>query len=122
MQLRYAAVVLILVIAPLGLPLALHAQQPTAQFGRAIGPRSPVPPARSSRNPYSRLFGAGREVPHRKVEQATPPASKSQAAPRVVCGMTVVPADPGVDSRFLVARPPTPTRFTLRVIEPSLCR
>jgi hypothetical protein len=63
-------------------------------------------------NPYSKLF-----------QPAPLPAAKTEAPkPRVVCGMTVVPADPRLDARMLVEMKKKDTRYTMRVIPPPICR
>jgi hypothetical protein len=43
------------------------------------------------------------------------------AKPAVVCGMTVVPADPKVDPKMRVAPTDTRTRYVLTVVEPTVC-
>jgi hypothetical protein len=58
-----------------------------------------------------------------RVLSQTPLAdpSKTEAPkPRVICGMTVVPADPSIDPGFLKPVPST-TRFTMRIVEPKDC-
>jgi hypothetical protein len=47
-------------------------------------------------------------------------ARDSGDLPRVVCGMTVLPADRSADPRMVKA-PPTDTRFLIRAIRPPLC-
>jgi hypothetical protein len=45
--------------------------------------------------------------------------------PRVVCGMTLIPAPPGVDPKIgdqrEAEKPKTPTRYTIRPVQPSIC-
>ena len=45
--------------------------------------------------------------------------------PRVVCGMTLIPAPPGVDPKIADQReaekPKTPTTYTIRPVQPSIC-
>jgi hypothetical protein len=47
-------------------------------------------------------------------------AARVSAEPIVVCGMTVVPADPTIDPRMRVA-PATGTAFTMKVVPPTVC-
>jgi len=52
-----------------------------------------------------------------------PPADKtSTAKPAVVCGMTLVPADPKVDAKMRVPAPDSGLTFTLRSIQPTICK
>jgi hypothetical protein len=50
------------------------------------------------------------------VQKATPPQ------PSVVCGMTVIPADPTIDSKIAVKPQDTRTKYTLKVVEPTVCK
>jgi hypothetical protein len=49
-----------------------------------------------------------------------PAASPSSA--KVVCGMTVIPADPTFDARMRHAVPDRGTRFAIRSLEPGICQ
>jgi hypothetical protein len=53
-----------------------------------------------------------------------PPADKnSTAKPTVVCGLTLVPADPKVDARMMrVPAPDSGVTFTLRSVQPPICK
>jgi len=52
-----------------------------------------------------------------------PPADGTPAPkPTVVCGMTLVPADPKVDSRIRVAAPDSRVSYTLRTVQPEICK
>jgi hypothetical protein len=46
----------------------------------------------------------------------------SPASAKVVCGMTVIPADPTFDARMRHAVPDGGTRFAIRSIEPRICQ
>jgi hypothetical protein len=48
--------------------------------------------------------------------------AKAPAAPAVVCGMTLVPADPTVDPKMKVAKPERGVAFTMRVVPPTICK
>jgi hypothetical protein len=52
-----------------------------------------------------------------------PPAdAASTAKPTVVCGMTLVPADPKADGKMRVAAPDSGVTFTLRSVQPKICK
>jgi hypothetical protein len=44
------------------------------------------------------------------------------AKPKVLCGMTVIPADPSIDPKFTIAPPDRQTKYTIRAIEPPICK
>ena len=71
-------------------------------------------------NPYSRLFQA-RELLKQAIEEKRqqPGVPKS----RVVCGMTVIEANPSSDPRMAVEVPKdNKTRYTIRAVEPPICK
>lgn len=95
--------------------IPLSADQPSAaprstgQFGARRPPQN---------NPYARLFEV-REA----VTQA--PQQVGQAAPKkkIVCGMTIIEADPFFDQKMKVTPPKDPkVRYTIRAVEPSICK
>jgi hypothetical protein len=47
---------------------------------------------------------------------------RSISTPTVICGMTLVPADPKVDPKMRVARPARGVDFTMRVVPPTVCK
>jgi len=49
-------------------------------------------------------------------------ASNAQATPTVICGMTMIPADPRVDPKMKVAAEERGTIFTMRVVPPTVCK
>ena len=73
-------------------------------------------------NPYKNLFKppgleqAARQQRARQLVQAAAEAAK----PRVVCGMTLIPA-PNVDPRMVLEPKTDDTRYTIRAIEPPIC-
>ena len=44
------------------------------------------------------------------------------ARPSVVCGMTLIPADPKIDPRMRVSPPAGGATFTMRAVQPTICR
>ena len=69
---------------------------------------------------YRKLFEVGESLPSAVAE-----ASKNAApAPRmkIVCGLTMIEADPFFDQKMKATLPKDPTvRYTIRAVEPSLC-
>jgi hypothetical protein len=57
-----------------------------------------------------------RVVVEEVVTQINPPA-----APTVVCGMTLIPGDSGID-RGIVRKPQSNVKFTIRTLPPPTCR
>ena len=52
-----------------------------------------------------------------------PQDDQNQAAkPSVVCGMTLMKADPKFDAKMRVAPKDTGTAFTMRSVEPTICK
>ena len=51
-----------------------------------------------------------------------PSAVQAQVArPSVICGMTVVPADPAIDPKIRVAPRANGVKFAIKVVEPTVC-
>jgi hypothetical protein len=71
-------------------------------------------------NPFASLFGA------KPTPGASTPAQQSQWSsaqkPAVVCGMTVLPADPTIDPRIRVTAFRSGIRFTIRSVRPPVCQ
>lgn len=84
---------------------------------------SPAPMVQSAwqrkANPYSDLFQPSRPGKPNEQARATQP---TPAQPTVVCGMTIIPADPSIDPKFTRVSPDRSTTFTMRVIEPTICK
>ena len=73
-------------------------------------------PARAS-NPWSKLFDAGEAL-----KQAVQTESqKNEAKSKVVCGMTIIEADPYFDQKMKVTPPKDDVRYTIRAIDPTVC-
>jgi hypothetical protein len=68
-------------------------------------------------NPYRGLF-----APQPLMQAITPAAPKEQAKRTVVCGMTIIPADPTIDPKMrLVPKKDAGIDYKLRVIDPPIC-
>jgi hypothetical protein len=92
-----------------------------ASASQASGPAIALvrPPVKSRwdadrKNPYSRLFKPG--------EVQVPLRQPAPAKPEVKCGMTVVPVDPSGYPGIVVPQEPRSTKFTIRAIDPTICR
>ena len=77
--------------------------------------------AQSSRaNPYQQLFQTRDLKAVARMQQRN--EAPRPSAPRVVCGMTIIPADPKIDPKMAIGRPRDDVRYTMRSIEPSICK
>jgi hypothetical protein len=86
-------------------------------MARPVGAQEFKPPAN--------LFGQKKPAPKPpSIDWSWRPLSnaKAPAAPAVVCGMTLVPADPTVDPKMKVAKPERGVAFTMRVVPPTICK
>ena len=111
---RNAILILAILLAVAGLATAdqtaLNAQS-TTQFGA-------LRPAQSS-NPYSKLFEA-RGALKQAVQQESTKARTPKT--RIVCGMTIIEADPSIDPKMGVTPPKDEkVRHTIRAVEPPIC-
>ena len=82
-----------------------------------LGLAVPAIAAESRANPYRNLFKPRdlKEVARAQQARQTP------ARPRVVCGMTVIPADPAIDPKIAIEPKKDGTRYTIRVVPPAVC-
>lgn len=122
MGLRHTAAALVIGITTSGVPAAVYAAPSSDRVSQTQLPAiaASLPRTKLRSNPYSRLFPVpGVEA----VAQPQPTPRRAPAAePKVVCGMTLIPADPQIDPRFAIPIPQDGTRFTIRAIEPPVCR
>jgi hypothetical protein len=70
-------------------------------------------------NPYKGLF---QPAPLVKPDQRAQLAQPSTAKPTEVCGMTMIPADPSLDSKFTKTPPDRSTKYTMRLLDPTVCK
>ena len=54
--------------------------------------------------------------------EASAPAPTAAPKPSVVCGMTLIPADPTIDPKIRVAPEDRGVAFTMRTVEPTVCK
>ena len=102
-----------------GVLLVLSGVQPLFASGsssqQAAQQLAPARPA-----PYKKLFQL---QPLEEVARAQRREKAARpAAPRVVCGMTLIPVDPAIDPKMLVEPKNGDTRYTIRAIEPPICK
>lgn len=74
-------------------------------FGVAGSPR---------KDPFKKLFNVG------PIRPSSQPESRTK--PKVICGMTIIPVDPNVDPRIRLDVPKTETKFTIRAVQPPICK
>jgi hypothetical protein len=65
-------------------------------------------------SPYRKLFTPALPAPSTAETRA--------AKPVVKCGMSLIPADPSIDPTFIVPRPDDGVRYSIRSIEPPICK
>jgi len=101
---RITAIVAFVAVVHIG-STSIAAQQPTNLF---------APKTRSS--PPRFLF----PTPTPRLNQ--PPDARLAQKPTVVCGLTLIPADPNVDPAIRHEVPEDGPRFLIRSVDPKLCR
>jgi hypothetical protein len=74
----------------------------------------------SRANPYQNLFKPPDLKAAARAEQRDNATRATE--PRVVCGMKVIPADPNIDPKIFVERRADPTRYTMRIVPPPVCK
>ena len=93
--------------------------EPAPQRAQLAGPEVRLD-TQPQKGPYARLFTAPEiEIQPQRQEPQVQPQPKS---PRVVCGMTVIQADPSVDPRMVIPRVDDGPRHAIRTITPPVCR
>jgi hypothetical protein len=103
-------VVMLAGVAPAFADQATPTPNPTARFGAL----------RPSQDPYKQLFAM-----QNNLSEALQSAQRSIDAPapkpKVVCGMTIIPADPKFDPKMAIERKSDGTEYTMRTIDPPIC-
>ena len=89
---------------------------------QAWSTRKPRPHRRAApaqkANPYAKLFDA-REALKQAVRTE---AQKLEPKSKIVCGMTIIEADPYFDQKMKVTPPKDGNvRYTIRAIDPAVC-
>jgi hypothetical protein len=95
-----------LVAAPAFADQSLPAQDRSARFGT----QRPL-----QNDPYKKLFKTPRHVTPAIGDQVSKPKRQ------VVCGMTIIPADPSIDPKMAISRPANGIDYKMRAIVPPIC-
>jgi hypothetical protein len=74
----------------------------------------------ASKDPFSRLFVQDRNRTPLYPEPDVVRAREIDPR-RIVCGMTVIQADPSVDPKMVIPAPPNSDQFRIRRITPPVC-
>ena len=118
---RLQTAILAALLACSALPVTLSAAQASGSTTALVQPAPAANWTPDKKNPYSRLFQPSPTIqPSRQPATALPPGVAGK--PEIKCGMTVIPADPSIDPQIAISRPPDGTRFTIRAIDPPICR
>jgi len=101
-------------------PAEALADQASTRGGAPSSPPTATSDWKQARaNPYSRLFQAsGHAGPSAKIIRTT----SLNSAPIVKCGMTLIPGNPRIDPGIATPQIKEPTKFTMRGVEPPICR
>jgi hypothetical protein len=84
--------------------------------------------AANRRNPFGNLFTGELKVDQRSTSPTTVfslgqrPAQRRAQESRLVCGMTLIPADPNIDPAIRHIVPEHGPKFTMKIIQPPACR
>ena len=85
----------------------LFAQAPVKPAPSSSGPVRPSPV-----NPYRNLF---------QPRDARPASPSEPAKAAIVCGMTVIQADPSLDSKMVSPPKGDGVKYTIRAVPPPIC-
>ena len=91
---------------------------PGAQPKPAIPELAPGLPAK----PYLRLFDKQRSEADAALRAMQSNFTRPNSARRFICGIHLLPADSSIDPKFEKAPADKTTRFSMRVVTPSVCR
>ena len=117
---RFAAIVAFVAVVHAG-SASTAAQQPTDGSPLGVTPFADLFAAKSKpAAPPRFLFPTPAPTPTPRLNQ--PPDVPSGQQPTVVCGMTMIPADPNVDPAIRREVPEGGPRFLIRSVDPTICR
>jgi hypothetical protein len=74
---------------------------------------------------HADLFGQKQPAPKPPAvdwSRGSAPDQNTEAKPSVVCGMTLVPADPRVDPKMRVTAPDARVAYAMKVVPPTVCK
>jgi hypothetical protein len=117
------SVALALSLVIVGFTQGPHSSAPLRQQSRPtvdLSPSTPLStaPAQNNDKPFDKLFN--KSLPP-QADTSRQPAENRQAAPKVVCGMVVIPADPSIDPKIVAPPPPEAANAKIRRIVPDVC-
>ena len=106
---------------------AAQDQHGTSAAGPSLRHDSTPLVAPPSKRPFSNIFIAPRLDPRGRQRSSQPRIAEAEplpgARPRVVCGMTLLPTAPDLDTKMAVQRPQRPdVEYKLRAMTPPVCR
>jgi hypothetical protein len=117
---HHAAIWAIAAILTGMVPAEALADQASTRGGAPSSPPTATSDWKQARaNPYSRLFQVSSTAEAAARIFRTAPLNQ---APIVKCGMTLIPGDPRIDPGIATPQIKEPTTFTMRGVEPPICR
>jgi hypothetical protein len=102
---------ILVILALAAAPASADQSSPAPNRSQRFATQRPSP-----NDPYKKLF-----EPQASVAPRAPEQTGTTAKPRVVCGMTMIPADPAIDPKILVPLPAVGIDYKLRTIDPAIC-
>jgi hypothetical protein len=115
-KMQLALMLSALAVVP-GRAASLAGQEPAAPPSSETPKITVAPPP--SKQPFTNIF----VTPGEELSRSRPVADSGNAQPRIVCGMTLVPARPELDPKMVAQGPPQPTiEYKARAIRPRVCR
>jgi hypothetical protein len=125
MRTRSSVLLLMVLVAATTSVAVLSAQRPQ----QPTFPGQPAPPPRTAPLFPVQPFGGQEPQAPPQAAQAlrfdVVPNPLPNLKPRVVCGMTLIPAPPSADPKIALPepteKPKNPTTYTIRPVQPSIC-
>lgn len=99
--------------------LPASASQPDASANALVPPAAAGRWTADKKNPYSRLFKSSRP---QSTQAPQPEPSGATGKPEIKCGMTMIPVDPKGFPGIVLPPESRSTKFTIRAIDPALCK
>jgi hypothetical protein len=117
---------LVPVIMTLAIVATLGGVLQASQIQFTQSPTPPRYPTMPGQRPGQPLFPVPRVAPDEVPNPSTPPNQVEAVIPkpRIVCGMTLIPApkvEPKTAEKPETEKPKNPTRYTIRPVQPSIC-
>jgi hypothetical protein len=78
--------------------------------------------AARQKDPYKQLFAAQQTLKQALEQEQAKRIDQAAAAPKIVCGMLMIPADPKIDPKIALPANKQPgVEFKIRTQEPPIC-